>query len=83
MTKDAAYSCGIIGFSVLHGLLLAEIEQETRFMLHFLCRLAPTYYDMMVAAIVSGSRIVLTCSCTLALTVSQDIALIVLEIYQK
>ena len=46
------YSCGIFGFGVLHGVLLAEIEQGTRFTSHFLCRLAPTYYGMMVAAII-------------------------------
>ena len=51
--QNSAYSCGIFGFGVLHGLLLAEIEQGTRFKSHFLCRLAPTYYGMMVAAIIS------------------------------
>ena len=50
--QSSAYSCGIFGFGVLHGLLLAEIEQGTRFTSHFLCRLAPTYYGMMVAAFV-------------------------------
>ena len=51
--RSFVYSCGIFGFGVLHGLLLAEIEQGARFTSHFLCRLAPTYYGMMVAALVS------------------------------
>ena len=50
--KSSALSCGIFGFGVLHGLLLAEIEQGAKFTAHFLCRLAPTYYGMMVAAFV-------------------------------
>ena len=50
--KSSALSCGIFGFGVLHGLLLVEIEQGTGFTAHFLCRLAPTYYGMMVAAFV-------------------------------
>ena len=42
--QSSNYSCGIFGFGVLHGvLLLAKIEQGTRFTSHFLCRLAPTY----------------------------------------
>ena len=53
--QNSVYSCGIFGFGVLYGLLLGEIEQGTRFKSHFLCRLAPTYYGMMVAAIVSDS----------------------------
>ena len=53
--QSSAYSCGIFGFGVLHGLLLAEIEQGTKFKSHFLCRLAPTYYGMMVAAFVNHS----------------------------
>ena len=52
--QSSNYSCGIFGFGVLHGVLLAEIEQGTRFTSHFLCRLAPTYYGMMVAAFVIG-----------------------------
>ncbi|KAI6645997.1 hypothetical protein LOD99_13250 [Oopsacas minuta] len=50
--KGQALSCGIYGFGILHGLLISEIELGTRFQVNFLCRLAPTYYGMMVAAIV-------------------------------
>ena len=48
--KDTALSCGIYGFAVLHHMLVAEMEKPcTSFTSHFLCRLAPTYYGMMVA----------------------------------
>ena len=51
--KGSALSCGIYGFSVLHYLLLSEMEKPgVSFRSHFLCRLAPTYYGMMVAAFV-------------------------------
>ena len=51
--KGSALSCGIYGFAVLHHLILAEIEKPgTSFTSHFLCRLAPTYYGMMVATFV-------------------------------
>ena len=51
--KDLALSCGIYGFGILHGLLQSEIELGFKFKVDFLCRLAPTYYGMMVAAIVN------------------------------
>ncbi len=51
--KGSANSCGIYGFGILHGLLVAEMEaQGARFRAHFWCRLAPTYYGMAVAAFV-------------------------------
>ena len=49
--KGLALSCGIQGFCILHGLLQSEIEQGGRFTVNFMCRLAPTYYGMMVAAV--------------------------------
>ena len=54
--SPSARSCGIYGFGILHGLLVAEIEEQGgNFTAHFLCRLAPTYYGMMVAAFVNES----------------------------
>ncbi len=51
--KGSARSCGVYGFGILHGLLVAEAEaQGAKFKAHFLCRVAPTYYGMMVAAFV-------------------------------
>ena len=52
--KDAARtSCGLYGVAVLHNMIAAEIEKPgTSFTSHFQCRLAPTYYGMMVAAFV-------------------------------
>lgn len=49
--KGLALSCGIQGFCILHGLLQSEIEHGGRFTVNFLCRLAPTYYGMMVVAV--------------------------------
>ena len=49
--KGLALSCGIYGFGILHGLLQSEIELGYKFKVDFLCRLAPTYYGMMVAAV--------------------------------
>ena len=51
--KESALSCGIYGFGILHGLLRSEVELGFKFRIDFLCRLAPTYYGMMVVAIVS------------------------------
>ena len=52
--KDpAGTSCGLYGIAVLHNIIAAEIEKPgTSFTSHCLCRLAPTYYGMMVAAFV-------------------------------
>lgn len=52
--KGAALSCGIKGFSCLHCILRNEIEHGSTFKAEFICRLAPTYYGMMVAAYISG-----------------------------
>ena len=45
----SALACGIYGFGVLHGLLEAEVQENVELVTHFLCRLAPTYYGMLVA----------------------------------
>ena len=53
MKAPARTSCGIYGVAVLHHMLVAEMEKPgTSFTSHFLCRLAPTYYGMMVATFV-------------------------------
>ena len=54
--KGLALSCGIQGFCILHGMLQNEIEQGRRFTVNFMCRLAPTYYGMMVAAVRETKR---------------------------
>lgn len=51
--KQTALSCGIYGFGILHGVLMAEVKGKTNFDAHLLCRLAPTYYGMAVAAFIS------------------------------
>lgn len=50
--KNSALSCGIYGFGVLHGILSAQVEQSAVYDTHFFCRLAPTYYGMVVAAFI-------------------------------
>ena len=50
--KNDALSCGIYGFGLLHGILSAEVERKAFFDAHLLCRLAPTYYGMIVAAFI-------------------------------
>ena len=50
--KGTALSCGIYGFGVLHGILAADIEGRATYDAHLLCRLAPTYYGMTVAAFI-------------------------------
>ena len=50
--KGQALSCGITGFGILHGILSAEVEVRAVYESHLLCRLAPTYYGMIVAAFV-------------------------------
>ena len=50
--KKSALSCGIFGFGVLHGILTAEVEEGATYDAHLLCRLAPTYYGMGVAAFI-------------------------------
>ena len=50
--KGLALSCGIYGFGVLHGMLIAEVEKAASYDAHLLCRLAPTYYGMTVAAFI-------------------------------
>lgn len=54
--KCLALTCGIYGFGVLHGILSAEVERMATFDAHLLCRLAPTYYGMMVAAFIKRER---------------------------
>ena len=48
--KQSALSCGIYGFGVLHGMLSVEVEKQASFEARLLCRLAPTYFGMAVAA---------------------------------
>ena len=53
--KSSALSCGMYGFSILHGMLstLALVDFEnvgTSFDANLFCRLAPSYYGMVVAA---------------------------------
>ena len=51
--KNSALSCGIYGFGMLHGILSAEVEEKaTIYDAHLFCRLAPTYYGMVVAAFI-------------------------------
>ena len=51
--KDSVYSCGIYGIAILHNLLVAEMEKPgATFSSRFLCRVAPTYYGMMIATFV-------------------------------
>ncbi len=50
--KLVALSCGIYGFGVLHGILTTEVERKASFNAYLLCRLAPTYYGMAVAAFI-------------------------------
>ena len=51
--KGSARSCGIYGIAILHNLLVAEMEKPgATFSSRFLCRLAPTYYGMMIATFV-------------------------------
>ena len=51
--KHLALSCGIYGFGLLHGILVAEVEErEASFTAHLLSRLAPTYYGMAAAAFI-------------------------------
>lgn len=50
--KQVALSCGIYGFGILHGILTSEVKRKVAFDAHLLCRLAPTYYGMAVAAFI-------------------------------
>ena len=50
--KKSALSCGIFGLGILHGILTAELEEGATYDAHLLCRLAPTYYGMAVAAFI-------------------------------
>ena len=50
--KNSALSCGIYGFGVLHGILSAQVEGRAVYDAQLFCRLAPTYYGMVVAAFV-------------------------------
>lgn len=52
--RSVALSCGIYGFGVLQGILSAEVEKKASFSAHLLCRLAPTYYGMAVAAFIKN-----------------------------
>ena len=52
--KNTALSCGIYGFGILHGMLAAEIEGKAIFRAYLLCRVAPTYYGMVVAAFLNN-----------------------------
>ena len=56
--KNLALSCGIYGFGILHGILESDIALGYTFQSHFLCRLAPTYYGMIVAAFVKQKAVV-------------------------
>ena len=50
--KNSALSCGIYGFGVLHGVLSAQVEGRAVYDAQLFCRLAPTYYGMVVAAFI-------------------------------
>lgn len=50
--KKIALSCGIYELGVLHGILMAGVEKKASFNAHLFCRLAPTYYGMIVAAFI-------------------------------
>ena len=52
--KETALPCGICGFGILHGILSVEVEEQACFSAHLLCRLAPTYYGMVVAALIKS-----------------------------
>ena len=52
--KGTVHSCGIYEFGVLHGILAADVEGRTTYDAHLLCRLAPTYYGVMVAAFIKN-----------------------------
>ena len=54
--KDLALSCGIYGFVLLHGILSAEVKEKASYNAHLFCRLAPTYYGMVVAAFVKSQQ---------------------------
>ena len=47
--KKSALPCGIYGFGILHGIMSAQVEKRAIYDAHLLCRLAPTYYGMVVA----------------------------------
>ena len=51
-TNMEKYSCGIYGLCILHGILSAEVEGRATYDSHLLCRLAPTYFGMLVAAFI-------------------------------
>lgn len=52
--KGQANSCGIYGVAVLHWILVTSMERYgCCFKAHFLCRLAPTYYGMIVGSFVN------------------------------
>ena len=54
--KSVALSCGIYGIGILHGVLCTEVKENATFDAHLLCRLAPTYYGMAVAAFIKKTE---------------------------
>ena len=50
--KMSAFSCGVYEFGVLHGILAAEVEGRASYDAHLLCRFAPTYFGLIVAAFI-------------------------------
>ena len=52
--KMSAFSCGVYEFGVLHGILAAEVEGRATYDAHLLCRFAPTYFGLLVAAFIKG-----------------------------
>ena len=50
--KMSAFSCGVYEFGVLHGILAAEVEGRASYDAHLLCRFAPTYFGLIMAAFI-------------------------------
>ena len=50
--KLSALSCGVYEFGVLHGILAAEVEGRATYDAHLLCRFAPTFVGLVVAAFI-------------------------------